>query len=128
MTFDLVGSELFRNGGSADGFYGPMMWKRLKLMTMTVGSTKAQTRNIFTYYSDIGVLDKRWVCRDLALVQSLVAAFRELDLKFPVVRLLVDYLGGRYIKLKRRISIVDLIKLQIAQSTDLNSKQNDMES
>ena len=95
---------------------------------LTAGSTKAQTRNIFTYYSDIGVLDKRWLCRDLALVQSLVAAFRELDLKFPVVRLLVDYLGGRYIKLKRQISIVDFIKLQIAQSTDLNSKQNDMES
>ena len=55
-----------------------------------VNRTKAQTRNIFTYNSDIGVLDERWVCGDLALVQSFVAPLCELDLQLPVVRLLVD--------------------------------------
>ena len=49
---------------------------------------------VFTYNSDIGVLDERGVCGDLALVQSLVAALCELDLKLPVVWLLVDYLDG----------------------------------
>ena len=49
---------------------------------------------IFTYNSDIGVLDEWGVCGDLALVQSLVAALRELDLKLPVVWLLVDDLDG----------------------------------
>ena len=45
---------------------------------------------IFTYNPDISVLDERWVCRDLALVQSFVAPLCELDLQLPVVRLLVD--------------------------------------
>ena len=49
---------------------------------------------VFTYNSDIGVLDERGVCGDLALIQPLVAALRELDLKLPVVWLLVDYLDG----------------------------------
>ena len=57
-------------------------------------------KNIFTYNSDIGVLDERGVCGDLALVQSLVAPFRELDLKLPVVRLLVDYLDEGNIMLE----------------------------
>ena len=50
--------------------------------------------SIFTYDSDIGVLDERRVCGHLTLVQPLVAAFCELDLQLPVVWLLVDDLDG----------------------------------
>ena len=36
MTFDLVDSELFRNGGNADGFCEPMVGKRLMMMMRMV--------------------------------------------------------------------------------------------
>ena len=40
MTFGSVGSELFPNGGNADGFSEPMMWKRLTVMMMMLTGQK----------------------------------------------------------------------------------------
>ena len=48
--------------------------------------------SVLTDHVKVGVLDEGRVGGDLALVQPNVALLRELDLKLPVVRLLVDNL------------------------------------